>query len=58
MFGGAEYNTHMNLWVELDQESFSLEAQLANLRPVEGVYFGVALREVKLPDKQPVRQGL
>lgn len=38
-------NTHMNLWVELDQEAFSFEAQLANLGPVEGVYFCVALEE-------------
>lgn len=35
----------MNLWVELDQETFSFEAQLANLGPVEGIYFGVALEE-------------
>lgn len=35
----------MNLWVELDQEAFSFEAQLANLGPVKGVYFCVALEE-------------
>lgn len=33
----------MNLWVELDQEVCSLEAQFANLGPIEGIYFGVAL---------------
>lgn len=38
-------NTHVNLRVELDQEAFSFEAQLANLGPVEGVYFCVALEE-------------
>lgn len=38
-------NTHVNLRVEFDQEAFSLEAQLANLGPVEGVYFCVALEE-------------
>lgn len=37
--------TYMNLWVEFDQETFSLEAQFANLGPIEGIYFGVALRE-------------
>lgn len=37
----------MNLWVELDQEAFSFEAQLANLGPVEGIYFCVALEENK-----------
>lgn len=35
----------MNLWVEFDQEAFSLEAQFADLGPVEGIYFGVALGE-------------
>lgn len=35
--------TYMNLCVEFDQETFSLEAQFANLRPVEGIYFCVAL---------------
>lgn len=38
-------NTHMNLWVELDQEALSLEAQLANFGPIKGVYFCVALEE-------------
>lgn len=38
-------STHMNLRVELDQEAFPFEAQLANLGPVEGVYFCVALEE-------------
>lgn len=35
----------MNLGVELDQEPFSLEAQFANLGPIEGIYFCVALGE-------------
>lgn len=35
----------MNLWVEFDQEPFSFEAQFANLGPIEGVYFCVALEE-------------
>lgn len=35
----------MNLWVELDQEPFSLEAQFANLGPIEGIYFCVSLGE-------------
>lgn len=29
--------------MELDQETFSLEAQFANLGPIEGIYFGIAL---------------
>lgn len=37
----------MNLRVELDQEPLSLEAQFANLGPIEGVYFGVALGEMQ-----------
>lgn len=45
-------NTHMNLRVELNQEAFSFEAQLANLGPVEGVYFCVALKEER---RQKVR---
>lgn len=39
--------TYMNLWVELDQEPFSFEAQFANLGPIEGIYFCVALGEKK-----------
>lgn len=35
----------MDFWVKLGEETFSLEAQFANLRPVEGIYFCVALRE-------------
>lgn len=31
--------------MKLGEETFSLEAQFANLRPVEGIYFCVALRE-------------
>lgn len=37
----------MNLWMEFDQEPFSLEAQFANLGPIEGIYFCVALGEKK-----------
>lgn len=37
----------MNLWVELDQEPFSLEAQFANLGPIEGIYFCVSLKNLK-----------
>lgn len=33
----------MNLWVELDQEALPLEAQFANLGPVEGIDFCVTL---------------
>lgn len=38
-------NTYMDFWVKLDQETFSFEAQFANLGPIEGIYFCVALRE-------------
>lgn len=31
--------------MKLDQETFSFEAQFANLGPIEGIYFCVALRE-------------
>lgn len=37
----------MNLWVELDQEPFPLEAQFADLGPVEGIYFCGALKNLK-----------
>lgn len=36
-------DTHMDLWVELDQEPLPLEAQLADLGPVEGVDFCITL---------------
>lgn len=35
----------MNLWMELDQEPFSFEAQFANLGPIESIYFCVTLVE-------------
>lgn len=35
--------TYVDFWVQFDEEPFSLKAQFANLGPVEGVYFGVAL---------------
>lgn len=31
--------------MKLDQETFSFEAQFANLGPIEGIYLCVALRE-------------
>lgn len=31
--------------MKLDQETFSFETQFANLGPIEGIYFCVALRE-------------
>lgn len=37
----------MDFWVQFDEEPFSLKAQFANLGPVEGVYFGVALKNLK-----------
>lgn len=36
-------STYMDLWVEFDQKAFPLEAQFANLGPVEGIYFCVSL---------------
>lgn len=52
-------NTHMNLWVELDQEALSLEAQLANFGPIKGVYFCVALEEktTQTGSKEKVKKG-
>lgn len=41
-----DISTYVNLWVEFDQEPLSLEAQFANLGPIEGVYLGVALGEM------------
>jgi len=35
----------VNLGVEFDQEPFPLEAQLANLGPVEGIDLGVSLQK-------------
>lgn len=52
------FNTYMNLWVELDQEAFSFEAQLANLGPVEGIYFCVALEENKTKVKNVKNNNL
>lgn len=31
-------NTYIYIWPQLDEETFSLKAQFANFRPVEGVY--------------------
>lgn len=36
-------DSYSNLVVQFDEEVFALEAQLANLRPAEGVDFGVSL---------------
>lgn len=40
------FNTHMDLGVQLDKKSLPFEAQFANLRPVECVDLGVALRKI------------
>lgn len=44
--------TYMNLWVELDQETFSLKAQFTNLGPIEGIYFCVTLGEQKKKERR------
>lgn len=40
------FNTHMDFRVQLDKKSLPFEAQFANLRPVERVDLGVALRKI------------
>lgn len=37
--------TYSGVCSQLNQEPFALEAELANLGPVEGVYFCVALHK-------------
>lgn len=36
--------THIQVWPQLDEEAFPLEAQLAHFRPVEGVNLCVSLQ--------------
>lgn len=40
---------HSNFVVQLDEEVFAFEAQLADLCPAEGVDFGVSLKPTKVP---------
>lgn len=49
----------MNLWVELDKEPFSFEAQLSDFGPIKIIYFCVSLEEkvtLENPTKKRFKQ--
>lgn len=45
--GSPKTEPHSDFVVQLDEEMFAFEAQLADLRPAEGVDFGVSLKRKK-----------
>lgn len=47
MWGSPKTKPHSDFVVQLDEEMFAFEAQLADLRPAEGVDFGVSLKRTK-----------
>lgn len=47
---------HSDFVVQLDEEVFSFEAQLADLCPAEGVDFGVSLKPTKNPPFFPTNR--